>query len=209
MWEYRLIWTAAAPSWWDATRATAIDALKRHGREPEHRPDTYLVLDDRPDVGLKLRGKKGEFEAKVRHDARDGWELWEKIPFFQWNDLEAARLASLLQREFAFESIDTKATPVDGVKALLTSAGESWREITLDKVRLQARAGDLVPDLATNGIDPAWLAEMAEISGAGPVARSICFETMAPETGVAGAIPDADRARNIGYPEWLIDASPS
>jgi hypothetical protein len=185
----------------------AQEALRRHERDAENRPDTYLVLADRPDVGLKLRGKEGEFEVKVRHAARDGWELWEKIPFFAWNDLEAARFATLLQREFPAGSIDTEATPVDGVKALLTNAGVSWREITIDKIRMQARAGDLMPAFASKGVDAAWLAEIVEISGAGPTARSICFETMAPEASVAGSISGAGTARRAGYPEFLIGAS--
>jgi hypothetical protein len=203
MWEYRLIWTDAAPPWWDAAWTAARDALNRRGRKPEDRPDTYLMLADRPDVGLKLRGQKGEFEVKVRHEARDGWELWEKIPFFAWNDLEAARFAALLQREFPAVPIDTKATPVDGVKALLGGAGVSWREIKTGKLRMQARAGDLVP-LSWSGMDPAWLAEIVEITGAGPKARSICFEAMTPD--VACAVPEARTARNIGYPEFLISA---
>src|SRR5262245_22307690 len=136
MWEHRLIWIADPPCWWDTARSTARDTLRQRGRKPEDRPDTYLVLADRPDVGLKLRGAKGEFEVKVRHDARDGWELWEKIPFFAWNDLEAARFAALLQREFQAASIDAKATPVTGVKALLTEAAVPWQEITIEKTRM-------------------------------------------------------------------------
>jgi hypothetical protein len=207
MWEHRLIWTPAPPSWWSEAWKVAQEALRRHKRDPENRPDTYLVIADRPDVGLKLRGKTGEFEVKVRHDARADWELWEKIPFFDWNDLEAARFAALLQREFPARSIDTKATPVDGVKALLTNAGVSWLEIKIDKVRMQARAGDLVPKFVPKGIDEAWLAEIVEIKGAGPTARSICFEAMAPDAGVAGALPDARAAQHVGYPAFLIASS--
>ena len=204
MWEYRLVWASASPPWWDKTWSVAQDALRRQGRDPENRPDTYLVLPDRPDVGLKLRGQKGELEVKVRHAARDGWELWEKIPFFAWNDLEAARFAALLRREFPAGSIDREATPVDGVKALLGAAGVSWRDVTISKARMQARAGDLVPAFASSGVDPRWLAEFVVFDGAGPTARSICFETMAPEAGVAGSIPDAGKARRAGYPEFLI-----
>lgn len=206
MWEYRLIWAAAPPPGWDETWTAATAALQRQSRTPEDRPDTYLVLDDRPDVGLKLRGKEGEFEIKVRHDARDGWELWEKIPFFRWNALEAARFAALMQREFPRSPIDAEATAVDGVKTVLKAAGVPWREIVLNKVRMQARAGDLVPSLLSNGIEPAWLAEIVVIKAGSRTARSICFETMAPEARV-GALPGAGAARNIGYPEFLIDAS--
>src|SRR5262245_32945616 len=156
MWEHRLIWTGAAPAWWDGAWATARGALQPHGGQPEGRPDTYLVLADRPDVGLKLRGEGREFEIKVRHAARDGWELWEKTPFFRWNDLEAARLAVLLQREFPPGRVDSHATPVDGVKALLSGAGVAWREMTVGKTRMQARAGDLLPSLALHAMDPVW-----------------------------------------------------
>src|SRR5262249_46479663 len=158
MWEHRLIWTSAAPSWWDEAWMVAREALRRHAREPERRPDTYLVLADRPDIGLKLRGKDGELEVKVRHDVRDGWELWAKIPFFAWNDLEAARFAALLRRECPSGSIDAKAAPVDGVKALLGSVDVSWREITIGKTRMQARAADLAPAFTAKGVEPSWLA---------------------------------------------------
>ena len=203
MWEHRLIWIADAPSWWDAAWTAAVDAVRRHGRTPEDRPDTYLVLPDRPDVGLKLRGEEGEFEIKVRHAARDGWELWEKIPVFDWDDLQVARFAALMQREFPAVEIDTKAKPVDGVKALLTRARVSWKAIETGKRRMQGRAGDLMPAFAPNGVNSEWLAEIVEIAGAGPTARSICFEAMAPDAAVAGALPDSRGARNIGYPEFL------
>jgi hypothetical protein len=207
MWEHRLIWTSDPPSWWDAAWTAARDALIARGRGPEDRPDIYLVLPDRPDVGLKLRGQKGEFEVKVRHAARDGWELWEKIPFFAWNDLEAARFAVLLQCDCPAAAAGATATPVDGVKALLGAAGVSWHDVTISKARMQARAGDLVPAFASGGVDPRWLAELVVFDGAGPTARSICFETMAPEASVAGSIPDAGKARHVGYPEFLIGAS--
>jgi hypothetical protein len=208
MWEYRLIWTEAAPSWWDDAWTAAAAALQRQSRNPEDRPDTYLVLADRPDVGLKLRGKDGEFEVKTRHDARAGWELWEKTPFFGWNALEAARFSVLLQREFPRGAIDAGTTAVDGAKALLTGAGVTWREVTLGKTRMQARADELIPSPASTSIEPSWLAEMVEITGAGPTARSICFETMAPEAGVSDALPSARGAANIGYPAFLIRAVP-
>jgi len=205
MWEYRLIWMAAPPPWWDATWTAAAAALRRQSREPEQRPDTYLVLDDRPDVGLKLRGTDGEFEIKVRHDARDGWELWEKTPFFGWNALEAARFAALMQRDVPDGSIDAEASAVDGVMRLLTAAELPWREVVLHKVRMQARADDLVPGLSANGIDPAWLAELVEIAHGSRTARSICFETMAPEARIT--LEGAAGASNMGYPAFLIDAN--
>jgi len=204
MWEHRLIWTSDPPSWWDEVWSAAAETLR--GRDPETRPDTYLVLPDRPDVGLKLRGQKGDFEIKVRHAARDGWELWEKIPFFSWSDLEAARLAVLLERELPSAPIDPTAAPADGVKALLGRAQISWREVKIEKARMQARAGELVPAFASSGVEPGWLAELVVFDGAGPTARSICFETMAPEASVARLIPEAGRASCAGYPEFLIDA---
>ena len=204
MWEHRLIWAAGAPSWWDEVWTAAAAALR--GRAPEDRPDTYLVLPDRPDVGLKLRGREGALEMKVRHAARDGWELWEKIPFFAWNDLEAARFAVLLERDLPAAPIDTAVTPAAGVKALLSRAQISWRETTVTKTRMQGRAGDLVPAWAPTGVAPEWLAEIVVFDGAGPTARSICFETMAPEASVARLIPEAGRASCAGYPEFLIDA---
>lgn len=207
MWEYRLIWDAAPPPWWDETWNGVVTTLQRQSRAPEDRSDTYLVIADRPDIGLKQRGKAGELELKVRHDARDGWELWEKIPFFTWNALESARFAALLQRELPHGPAGANVTPIDGVKALLSGGGVAWREAAVGKTRMQARAGDLVPGWSSNGVEPAWLAEIVEITGAGPTARSICFETMAPEEGIGGAVPGSTTALNQGYPEFLISAT--
>jgi hypothetical protein len=205
MWEHRLIWTATPPSWWDSAWTTALDAVRQHRRQPEDRPDTYLVLSDRPDIGLKLRGQSGEFEVKVRHDAREGWELWEKTPFFAWNDLEAARFAALLRQQFPAGMIDPKAPAVEGAKALLQRAGISLREIVIEKLRAQARAGDLLPSFVSAGVDPAWLAEIVVIKGAGPTARSICFEAMTPKAGLSPVL--FGLAINIGYPEFIIRES--
>jgi hypothetical protein len=72
MWEHRLVWVAARPAWWNETWRKGLEVLARQQREPEARPDTYLVLLDRVDVGLKLRGGNAdEFDVKMRH-ARDG-----------------------------------------------------------------------------------------------------------------------------------------
>jgi hypothetical protein len=203
MWENRLIWTAAAPPWWPDAWGNAIAALRRQRREAEDRPDTYLVLPDRADVGLKLRGQDGQLEVKVRHESTAGWELWEKIPFFEWNALEGARLAAILQRDLPQEGIDPDAEPVAGVKALLRAAAMPWREIEVGKQRMQARTGDLLPGLAAS-LDPAWLAEIVEIDVGGRTSRSICFETMSPDGNVADALPDGTAGRNTGYPAFLI-----
>lgn len=200
MWEHRLIWTSTPPHWWHAAWKAAIESLAHHGRTPEDRPDTYLLLGDRPDAGLKLRGTEGEFEIKVRHDARDGWELWEKTPFFSWSDLEAARLAALLRHRCAADRIDAGATAVAGAKALLESNGIAWKEIRVAKTRMQARAGDLLPGFSSSGVDPDWIAELVHLDAGGAMARSICFETMTPGTV---AVPEA-RGRALGYPEFLI-----
>src|SRR5689334_11326717 len=121
MWEYRLIWDSAPPAWWNAAWRAGERALAARGRSPEQRPDTYLVIVDRPDVGLKTRGTAGDFEAKLRHRCEDGWELWEKIPFFRWNDLERTRLSVAMQHDLS----DTSAAqnPVAGVTAALSASG--------------------------------------------------------------------------------------
>lgn len=201
MWEHRIFWDSAPPSWWSEVWTSARAALQRQHRTPEDRPDTYLVLGDRPDVGLKLRGAQGEFEIKVRHQVRDGWELWEKVPFFAWNDLEAARLAALLRCRPTARHIDARATPVAGATALLDGNGVVWREIRIDKTRMQARAGDLLPALSSRVVDPDWIAEIVQFHTGTAIARSICYEAMIPG---AGALPDSAGGRPAGYPEFLI-----
>lgn len=200
MWEHRIFWDSASPVWWNDAWSDARAALQRQNRAPEDRPDTYLVLDDRPDVGLKLRGVEGEFEIKVRHDVRDGWELWEKVPFFTWNDLEAARLAALLRRDLPPGRIDARDTPVAGATALLDGINVAWREIRLAKTRMQARAGDLLPAFLSSAVDPDWIAEIVQFDTGDATARSICFEAMTPG---ARTLP-ASGGRPAGYPEFLI-----
>ncbi|HET7698252.1 MAG TPA: hypothetical protein VFK57_21230 [Vicinamibacterales bacterium] len=205
MWEYRLIWTGEAPSWWDAAWRAGEAALRRHGRTPETRPDTYLVLADRPDVGLKTRGAGGEFEAKLRHQSELGWELWEKIPFFRWDDLEITRFSVALQQPLP-QRVEA-ATPVDGVKAALAAMGIAVREVTVAKTRLQTRAGELLPALGREAADPGWLAELVEIEVPGkPAARSLCFEAMR-SSGAAPPVAHRELARNAGYPAYLAGAS--
>ena len=202
MWEFRLIWSTNGPRWWDAAWQAGVAALAAHSRMPEERPDTYLVLPDRPDVGLKIRGSGGEFEAKLRHRREDGWELWEKIPFFRWNDLEAARFSAALQQKLP--GAPTAApTALDGVKSSLRSASIRARELKVEKKRLQTRAADLSSALGYGAVDSDWLGELVEIHVAGtPVARSICFEAMQ-NTGGPVAIADSAKAEMLGYPEFL------
>src|SRR4051812_26352103 len=134
---------------------------------------------------------------------RAGWELWEKVPFVGWSDLEAARLGVLLQRDFPLDAVDADPAPVDGVKALLRAARLPWREVAVGKQRIQARAGDL----GFTAVPRDWLAELVEIDIEGRRARSICFETMTPADDVPGAVPRDPPARNVGYPELLISAT--
>jgi hypothetical protein len=203
MWEYRLIWTAAAPSWWERAWKNGEALFQRESRNLEGRPDTYLVLKDRPDVGLKLRGgAEEEFDVKVLHHRKDGWELWEKITFFRWNDLEVKRFAVTLQRDLPLD-VTAESTPAAGVKKLLAAAGIECFVQLIEKRRMQARVDELLPDFGEM-IRPSWLAELVEFrvqSDGGPV-RSICLETMSPGTGAAPLEPGG--ALCAGYPEFLI-----
>lgn len=204
MWEYRLIWPTAAPSWWDNAWKTAELLFEREHRKAEGRPDTYLVLRDRPDVGLKLRGgAEDEFDMKVRHSIKDGWELWEKITFFRWNHVEATRFAAALQRDLPLNAVSSESTPADGVKNILAAAGIEGVVRQVEKQRMQARADELLPKFAGT-IPPTWLAELVEFQtqNNGPLVRSICLETISPDAGAAP--PESEGALCLGYPEFLI-----
>lgn len=202
MWEYRLIWPAAAPSWWDDAWKTAEVLFEREKRKTEGRPDTYLVLRDRPDVGLKLRGgAEDEFDMKVRHSSKDGWELWEKITFFRWNNVEATRFAAALQRDLPLDVVTSESTPADGVKKILAAAGIDRVVRQVEKRRMQARADELLPK-SLGAIPPTWLAELVEFRthNNGPLVRSICLEAMS-----SSAAPlESEGALCLGYPEFLI-----
>jgi len=202
MWEYRLMWPNAAPSWWDDTFETGEVLLQRQNQMAEGRPDTYLVLPDRPDVGLKLRGgAEDEFEMKVRHSRKDGWELWEKIIFFRWNKIEARRFAAALQRDLPMDGVSSESTPAMGVKKILAGAGIEATLQRIEKRRMQARADELLPKFA-NATQPLWLAELVEFRTQKNdcVVRSVCLETMSPD-----AVPlEAEDALCMGYPEFLI-----
>ena len=204
MWEYRLIWTAEAPAWWEHAWKNGEALIQREGRKPEGRPDTYLVLKDRPDVGLKMRGgAEEEFEVKVLHQRKDGWELWEKFTFSRWNDLEAKRFAVTLQRDLPLAAVTSEGTPAAGVKKLLAGAGIDWFVQLIEKRRMQARADELLPDFGEM-IQPSWLAELVEFrtqSDGRPV-RSTCLETMSPGPNATPLEPEG--ALCAGYPHFLI-----
>lgn len=203
MWEYRLIWPTAAPSWWDDAWKTAELLFERENRKAEDRPDTYLVLLDRPAVGLKLRGgAEDEFDMKVRHSIKDGWELWEKITFFRWNNVEATRFAAALQRDLPLDAVTSESTPADGVKKLLAAAGINAVVRHVEKRRMQARADELLPK-SLGTFSPRWLAEIVEFrtQNNGPLVRSICLETISPS---AAAPLESEGALCLGYPEFLI-----
>lgn len=204
MWEYRLIWTSAAPSWWEDTWKTAEILFRRENRRLEGRPDTYLVLHDRPDVGLKLRGgAEGELDMKVRHSRKHGWELWEKITFFRWNDVEARRFAVALQRDLPLDAVTSENIPAAAVKKILSAAHIEGIVRQVEKRRMQARADELLPKFVET-IQPPWLAELVEFRtrNNGRLVRSICLETMSPSAG--GAPLEPEGALCVGYPEFLI-----
>lgn len=204
MWEYRLIWPTAAPSWWDDAWKNAELLFERQNRKAEGRPDTYLVLRDRPDVGLKLRGgAEDEFDMKVRHSSKDGWELWEKLTFFRWNNVEATRFAVALQRDLPVDTVTSESTPADGVKKILAAAGIEGVIRQVEKRRMQARADELLPK-SLGTISPMWLAELVEFRtlNNGPLVRSICVEAMSPGAGAARL--ESEGALRLGYPEFLI-----
>jgi hypothetical protein len=190
MWEYRLIWAVAPPpwpvrqpEWWDPVWSAGEALLDRQGREPEERPDRYLVIDGRPDIGLKLRGgADGALELKVRHQRQHGWELWEKITFFEWNALEARRFAALVKVDPPVDAVASDSTPAAGAKRFLASGPFDSFVTELHKRRMQASAGELVPDLG-EAIDP------------------ICFEAMSPSERAPVEWRDAVCA---GYPEFLM-----
>jgi hypothetical protein len=161
------------------------------------------VLRDRPDVGLKLRGgAEDEFDMKVRHSSKDGWELWEKITFFRWNNVEATRFATALQRDLPLDVVTPESTPADGVKKILAAAGIEGVVRQVAKRRMQARADELLPK-SVGTIPPRWLAELVEFrtQNDGPLVRSICLETISPS---AATPVESEGALCLGYPEFLI-----
>ena len=134
-----------------------------YGRSLEARPDTYLLIEGRPDVGLKLRGgAEEEFDIKAIHHRDRAWELWEKITFFRWNDLEAKRFAAILQRDLPLDDIAAATTPAQGARILLDAAAIESRLLTVAKRRMQARADELLPQFLGPTFSRSWLVELVE-----------------------------------------------
>jgi hypothetical protein len=206
MWEYRLSWRAGKPDWWDEAWKSGAAALRRQGREPEKRPDLYLVLHNRADVGLKLRGGAGgDFDAKVLHARAGGWELWEKVAFFRWNELEAIRFAVLIRERRSADAATASGTPTQGVQAELKNLGIAYLETKVEKTRIQAAAREVFGAVAASLCNSDWLAELVEIRlpGRAEPLLSACVEAMEPIRG--GIEPVAvSGALCCGYPELLI-----
>ncbi len=204
MWEHRLVWAGSRPAWWDETWSAGVEVLARQQRAPEARPDTYLVLLDRPDIGLKLRGGDDEqFDAKMLHARTGGWELWEKLAYFRWDALEAARFAVSVRAAAAPPRVG--ATPTAGAKDVLRAAGLGSVEVRVEKTRIQASASDLLAPVAPPAASTACLAELVAIRLADrrdPL-FSLCIETMDPVHSAA-EIVERGGALSCGYPELLV-----
>lgn len=205
MWEYRLTWPGSKPPNWDALWRRGLDAIRAEGRDLEARPDTYLVLLGRADAGLKLRGgNEDDFDVKVRHSRKGGWELWEKVAFPRWNTLEAVRLATLLQIAPP-KARSEGPTPAQGVARFLDLAGVERREVTAQKERIQAAAGGLMTGWPGCRAEPGWLAELVQIQLPGRTSRlvSMCLEAFAPPADETDPLSDPTALRG-GYPELLL-----
>jgi hypothetical protein len=206
MWEYRLVWPRSKPAGWDATWQRGLDILSIESRAVEERPDTYLVLLDRADAGLKLRGGQEEdFDLKVLHRRSGRWELWEKCAFFEWNSLEVARVSAMLRMSATGTGHLGENSPGKGVEAFLASAGVRRTQISIGKKRLQAAAGDLLATWPASCVDPRWLVELVEITLPDRTAPvfSLCLESVEPQTGGNEPVPAAG-GLCCGYPELLI-----
>jgi len=203
MWECRLIWVSGRPGWWDEAWRHGIETLTHARRGVEERPDLYLCVPERPDVGIKVRGGgHGDVEIKVLHEQSEGWQLWEKTVILRWNDLEAARLATLMRVGASSHTASDEVRPIDGVRDLLAAAGATFQEITISKKRMQASAGDLLAGIPGRAACPADLAELVEIRlpGREPL-FSLCVETMDP--GRSGTM-SAPGALRCSYPDLLV-----
>jgi hypothetical protein len=205
MWEYRLTWTSQPPAWWEKTWSHAVTHLETHGQpiEDPNRTDTYLVIPGRYDIGLKLRSGE-KFEAKVLHQRRDGWELWEKCIFFEWNALEYARLISFLRSSSSVETVDSHLSAAEGSELVLRDQHVLTQKVEVKKTRVQATAAIVFKNVPEVMFNPTWLAEMVriELPKRNDPIYSICFETMDPIRG--GNNPgDSGGAICCGYPELL------
>jgi hypothetical protein len=205
MWEYRLVW-ARKPAEWDAAWRRGLDVLSAQRRSVEERPDTYLVLLDRADAGLKLRGgQEGDFDLKLLYRRAGGWELWEKCAFFKWNALEVVRVAAMLHSTPRTLGRPEDMTPGEGIEAFLAAAEVPRTQVVVNKTRLQTAAGDLMPAWPGSSVDPGSLVELVEITlpeRAEPV-FSLCLETAAPLTGGNDPVT-ASGALCCAYPELLL-----
>jgi hypothetical protein len=205
MWEYRLVWIESRPPGWDAAWRHGLEVLSAQRRSLEERPDTYLVLDRRPDAGLKLRGGgDDDFDLKIRHASEGGWELWEKYAFFKWNAVEAARLAVMLR--IPPPPVSDDVTPGHGAEALLGAAGVTHRRVTVGKKRAQASSRELLATWPGLACDPIWLAELVEITlpGRSQPLFSLCLEAIEPPLGAGDPVP-LEGGRRSGYPELLLE----
>lgn len=201
MWEYRLSWDSE-PTWWKTAWQRGMEVTQDNSQSIEERPDLYLVLRDRTDVGLKLRGGD-EFEVKILHQRVDGWELWEKIVIEDWNSLEALRFAGVL-KVAAPAHPQSKCTPVEGAEAALSELGISFQRVEVHKKRIQTAARTFF-DSGGGAICPDWLTELVEmrIQGRSAMVLSLCVETLEPLRGSAEPIPRGN-ASCCGYPELLL-----
>jgi len=202
MWEYRLFWPSTRPDWWSEVWQHGEQLLRQRGEEVENRPDTYLVISNRPDVGLKMRGDRN-FEVKSLHERAGSWELWEKYPFFRWSALEAARLANMLRVKPRLVTT-TESAPTKGVAEFLGRLDIETSKVQVRKSRLQATASELFAEVPGCTAAPFWLAELVEIQlpWRSTSIVSICLETLEP----IGKLSDpfvADGAWRCGYPELL------
>jgi len=206
MWESRLIWPSGRPAWWDNAWRHGIGTLEHGHRRVEERPDLYVCLPGRPDIGIKIRGGgHGDVEVKTLHEQSDGWQLWEKTVILRWNDLEAARFATLLRVNASFDDASADARPIDGVRRVLKAAGVASHEVTVGKERMQASAGDLLAAIPGQSAHPVDLAELVEIQlpGRPDPLFSVCVESMDPGPSVAMCVPQAG-AICCSYPELLV-----
>lgn len=206
MWELRLIWVSEKPGWWDETWANGVESLSRQQRKLEARPDLYLVLPDRVDVGLKLRASaEGDLDAKVLHARSAGWELWEKIAYFKWDTLEAARFTAMVRLVPSSAAVVSHVNPTLGAKGILQAASLNAVEVKVEKKRIQAAASDLLASISGHSASRGCLAELVEIrlpQRTSPL-FSLCVETMDPLQSGIGPFPP-DGALCCGYPELLV-----
>jgi hypothetical protein len=86
----------------------------------------------------------------------------------------------------------------------LRNVGLNGVEVTVDKTRVQATAGELLSTIPDCAAAPTWLAELAEIRLPDREAalHSICLEAMTPFGSKIEPLP-SERGVVCGYPELL------